>query len=144
MEGHPPGNHRVAVDLFRHAEGHHEFHPEVERRVVEQPCPVGFFQPSDHAFERVVRLAVPRFVGDGGRDDFSADVRIAAHDGSHGFEMGLAEEFHAVVTGHGVRILPQVEVETWRGGECAVLHPYAEPEVEQRKPRVFDRDGSGI
>ena len=111
LEAQAPRHHGVAVDFFLHTARHHEFHPLVEHGIVEPPSAVGLLHPGHHAFERIVGLAVPRLVHDGCSNHLTTRLGIALHDRAHQVEMFLAERLYIVIACHGIRILPQVEVE---------------------------------
>ena len=116
VKGKRPGHDGVAVDLAVDAEGHHEFHPTVKDGVVISPGPVDAFHFEHHAFEGVFGLPVPRVLHDGGGNHLLPGIGKPLHEGAHEVEVGFAPEGHVVVSGDGVGVLPEVEVELPLGG----------------------------
>ena len=114
----------VAVYLLCDAARHHELHPAVEDGVVILPSSVELLHLGNHALEGVERLSVPRSADDGAGDDLLSCSCKHLHDGTHLVEVLLAPQRHVIVSGNGIRVLPEVEVEAplaWFG-QHAVSH----------------------
>ena len=146
LERQAPWHHGVAIDFLGHTARHHEFHPLVEHGIVEPPSAVGLLHPGHHAFKRVVGLSVPRLVHDAGGNHLATGIGIALHDGAHQVEVFLRERFHIVITGYGIRVLPQVEVESpvLRFGEHTVLYGHGEWQFGQHLAVFLHGDGTTI
>ena len=107
-----PRDHGVAADQVVDANiVHHEIYPFVENSVVIFPTAVEFLHAEHHAVEMIFGLSRPGFVHDAGGDGTLSGVGQHLHDRAHGIEMFFAPERHVVVTGHGIRVLPQVQME---------------------------------
>ena len=125
VESQSPRDHGVATDhIFDPHFVHHEFHPFVKYVITVYPCPVDFLDTGYHAVEMVFRLAGPRFMHDAGRDGPLSGIGQHLHDRKHGVEMLLAPKRNLVVTGYGIGILPQVQMESpvLRSWQRTVLH----------------------
>ena len=106
-----PRHEGVAVDLFRDAARHHELHPAIKDGVVVLPSAVQLLHLGYHALKGVERLSVPWTADDRAGDDLLPCGRQRLHDGAHLVEVLLAPERDIKIAGHGIGILPEVEVE---------------------------------
>ena len=125
IKTHGPRNHRIAANQAINADVlAHEGHPLVEYGIVIAPRAVQLLGAAYHTVVMVLRLSVPRFVHNAGGDGILTHVGQHLHDGAHQVEVLLAPQGDIVVTGHGIRILPQVQVEgpILRGGQGAIQY----------------------
>ena len=111
VESQGPRDHRIAVYLSVNPYLFHKFHPSVKYGIVIAPAAIGIARLGDHRTERIIGLSVPRPVNDSRGDRLLPGIREDLHYRSHQIEMLLAPQFHIMVPGHRIRILPQVKVE---------------------------------
>ena len=129
VEAQFPRNHGVAGDKPFYADFvHHKFNPAVEHSVVVLPRSVETFDACHHTVVVVLGLSVPRLVHDARCDRLLSDVGKHLHNRAHGVEVRLAPQRHLIVACHGIRVLPEVEVQVpvARTGQCAVQYLHAE------------------
>ena len=106
-----PWNHRVAANQILDTHFvHHELHPLVEHRIIVHPRTVQLLHPENHAIVMVFRLSGPRLVHDAGGNSPLPHIGQHLHDRTHGIKVLLAPQRHLIVTRHGIRILPQVQM----------------------------------
>ena len=106
-----PWQNRIAIYLFRNAAIHHEFYPFVEHLIVIAPTAVQSPRLAYHALEGHMRLAVPWMAYDTTGYNLLPRIGKFRHYGAHQVEVLLAPQGDTVEICHGVRVLPQVEVE---------------------------------
>ena len=112
VEAQRPGNQAVTTD--ESVDSHvvcHELDPAVEDGVIVGPRPVDPSGTGDHAEIEVLGLPAPRLVHERRGDGALSGVSQHLHERAHGVEVGLAPQGNAVVARHGIRVLPEVEVE---------------------------------
>ncbi len=110
-ETHVPWHHTEAAYLLVDAALGAELHVTVEDGVVVGPLSVCLLCGDDHRLKLVVTLLAPWFVEHYCRDGALSGSGESFKIGSQGFYVLVAPRLHAVITAHGVGLLPQVEVE---------------------------------
>ncbi len=107
-----PWNEGIAVYLLLDAAVHHKFYPLVKNRIVIAPRTVDMPELGYHILERIKCLRVPRVLDYGSRYHLGPGIGISFHRRTHQVEMLFAPQRDSEISGHRVRILPQVEVES--------------------------------
>ena len=108
---HVPGNHGIAgyLPLDAHLV-HHEGNPLVKIGVIPAHGSVFALDPFNHGREPVISLGIPGFINQGACNGLLPGIRQPFHHRLHQCEMLRRPRFHIMPAGHGLRMLPQVQM----------------------------------
>ena len=108
---HVPGNHGIAgyLPLDAHLV-HHEGNPLVKIGVIPAHGSVFALDPFNHGREPVISLGIPGFINQGACNGLLPGIRQPFHHRLHQREMLRRPRFHIMPAGHGLRMLPQVQM----------------------------------